>query len=365
MKTIFIAIVVLFTVSLVSAYDVLQYSDTFIDQSRNNREILTEIYYPSGDNYEHTFPSLIFGHGWLLPYSNYQALAEELASNGYIVAFPRTEGGLFPDHQEFALDISFIGMAIQLEGDDESSNLYGIVDQTSVAMGHSMGGGCSVLASSGNDFFAGLITFAAAETNPSAIEAAVSVTCPSLTFSADDDWITPPEDHQIPIYENLGSERKYYINILNEDHMGITSNGNIPDIIIPFIQYLSSGEHGYLVEFESTLDSLADSNVLEYESDNSTYAESEIETPSNFHITSYPNPVNSMAVIKYELPYQSHVSISIFDILGRKLNTLEDRIESAGHHSVIWNTDHLPSGIYFYTIQTDFTAQTKKITLLK
>jgi dienelactone hydrolase len=224
-------IIILLLTGNLYAYDILHYSDMFIDQSRSNRQIPVEIYYPSADSFL-SFPVLVFGHGWLMSYGVYQQLARDLCSHGFIIVFPTSEGGLFPNHNNFGMDINFVGQMILRENTDENSNLYNIVDSTFIAMGHSMGGGCSVLASSGNSFFAGLITFAAAETNPSAITASINVTCPSLTFSADDDWIAPPETNQIPIYDNLSSSLKYYINIFNESHTGLTSNSIVPLIVL-------------------------------------------------------------------------------------------------------------------------------------
>lgn len=118
------------------------------------------------------------------------------------------------------------------------------------------------MASSGNYYFSGLITFAASETNPSAITASGGVTCPSLTFSVENDWIAPPENNQIPIYDSLASSLKYYINILNESHTGITSNADVILLTVLFIKYLSSGNQDYLMDFQLLLDSLVNVNKV-------------------------------------------------------------------------------------------------------
>jgi len=354
----------IFLSSNLFAYDVIHYSDTFNDQSRGNRQISVEVFYPSSDS-QTSFPVIVFGHGWLMSYSNYQQLAQSLSSYGFITVFPTTEGGLFPSHGNFGLDINFVGHMIQLENIDENSNLYNIVDSTSIAMGHSMGGGCSVLASSGNAFFSGLITFAAAETNPSAIAASRYVTCPSLTFSADNDWIAPPETNQIPIYDSLASQLKYYINIFNESHTGITSNAAVPLIIIPFINYLSSGNQNYLLDFENTLDSLSSNEILEYESQNNTSVDDNIETSNSFDSINYPNPINGLTTIKYLLPDESRITINVFDILGRRVASLKDGIQPAGTYQTIWDAGDRSSGVYFYKITVNDKVETKKMLLIK
>ena len=79
----------------------------------------------------------------------------------------------------------------------------------------------------------------------------------------------------------------------------------------------------------------------------------------------YPNPFNLSTMIKYELPKQSQVKIDIYDILGRKVSTVEDALQPAGYHQVIWNSEGLPSGVYFYKLQAGDYVETKKMTLIK
>jgi hypothetical protein len=79
----------------------------------------------------------------------------------------------------------------------------------------------------------------------------------------------------------------------------------------------------------------------------------------------YPNPFNASTTIKFSLPEASDVSVEIFDILGRHIQTLVSGNQPAGEHSIIWHADSQPSGVYFYRIQAgNFTAQ-KSCMLLK
>jgi hypothetical protein len=79
----------------------------------------------------------------------------------------------------------------------------------------------------------------------------------------------------------------------------------------------------------------------------------------------YPNPFNASTVIEYELPYQANTKIEIYNMLGRKVTTLEDRQLQAGYHQTIWQADDFSSGIYFYKIQAGDYTETKKMVLLK
>lgn len=79
----------------------------------------------------------------------------------------------------------------------------------------------------------------------------------------------------------------------------------------------------------------------------------------------YPNPFNDVTNIRYELPSDSHVKLTIFNAAGRKVSTLIDDIQSAGVHSVIWNPRGLSSGLYFYTFSTDGFSEKLKLLYIK
>lgn len=79
----------------------------------------------------------------------------------------------------------------------------------------------------------------------------------------------------------------------------------------------------------------------------------------------YPNPFNVSTIIKYNLPKESDVTIDIYDILGRKVETLLSEKQQAGSHSLIWQAEELKSGIYFYKITAADFSQTKKMILLR
>lgn len=79
----------------------------------------------------------------------------------------------------------------------------------------------------------------------------------------------------------------------------------------------------------------------------------------------YPNPFNPTTTIQYDLPRSLEVSIDIFDILGRRIETLVNAKQQVGHHTAIWDGKNNSSGIYFYKIKAgDFTA-TRKMLLLR
>lgn len=200
---------------------------TYYDPARGNRAVLTEIYYPaasSGDNVpvaepeDGGFPVIAFGHGYLMTWSAYENVWGALVPQGYLVALPRTEGGLAPSHLNFGLDLAFLVNRFRLETAEPSSPFFGALSQSSAVMGHSMGGGAAVLGAEADTTISALANLAAAETNPSAIAAASGVGCPSLVISGSYDGVAPPGEHQIPIYTALGASCKTFLSLTGGSH---------------------------------------------------------------------------------------------------------------------------------------------------
>jgi len=79
----------------------------------------------------------------------------------------------------------------------------------------------------------------------------------------------------------------------------------------------------------------------------------------------YPNPFNSFTRITYEIPVEANVSIVLYDILSRKVETLIDEYKTIGKYEVEFTADNIASGIYFYTLRSGNFTQTRKMILLK
>jgi hypothetical protein len=79
----------------------------------------------------------------------------------------------------------------------------------------------------------------------------------------------------------------------------------------------------------------------------------------------YPNPFNPSTTIKYQISEQSFVTIKVYDVLGNEVATLVNEEKPAGVYEVEWNATGLPSGVYFYQLQTNDFLETKKMILMK
>ncbi len=88
--------------------------------------------------------------------------------------------------------------------------------------------------------------------------------------------------------------------------------------------------------------------------------------PEKFNLyQNYPNPFNPSTVIKFSVPFQSFVSLKIYDITGREITTLVNEEKSSGTYSINFKANNLSSGIYIYRLACGNFNQVKKMILLK
>ena len=105
----------------------------------------------------------------------------------------------------------------------------------------------------------------------------------------------------------------------------------------------------------------------------SKIVEVEIDIPIEYKLSqNYPNPFNPSTTIKYSIPVVEtlratslHVTLKVYDILGKEVATLVNESRSAGNYKVEFDASKLTSGTYFYRLVSDNFSQTKKILLLK
>ena len=88
--------------------------------------------------------------------------------------------------------------------------------------------------------------------------------------------------------------------------------------------------------------------------------------PSEFKLSqNYPNPFNGSTTIQYDIAQASAVSIIIYDILGRRVMTLIDEMQAAGHYQLNWSARKLSSGIYYYKLRAGEYTETRQMIFLK
>lgn len=396
-------IIILFLISITDseAYEIGHTSTSYYDPSRE-RDIPTEILYPADEEGDDIpvaepegdgFPVVSFGHGRMANWEENENIWTALVPEGFIVAFPCTELGWWPDHLNFGLDIAFVISAIQEEGTDSTSMFYAKVGETSAVMGHSMGGGASFLAAQSDNTITGICNMSAAETNPSAIEAAEDIIAPALLFGGTDDYLTPPEEYQIPMYDALSSDCKTLVTIIGASHCQFVGynfwcqqmEDNYPppeltreeqqaitnQFMVPWFNAILHNDPDAWYEFEELLFSSDDITYM-HQCD-SLYVgvnPEELHSPTLFNLANYPNPFNPECRITYALPKSLEVSLKIYDSSGNLIKTFPSEFRESGYHHIIWNGkdeagNDVPSGVYLYRLKSEDFIMTKNMVLLR
>jgi hypothetical protein len=81
----------------------------------------------------------------------------------------------------------------------------------------------------------------------------------------------------------------------------------------------------------------------------------------------YPNPFNPSTVIKYSVPYKTHITLQVYNLQGKLISTLVNEVKQPGEYAVQFGSasGKLSSGVYFYKLQSENSVQTRKMLLVK
>ncbi len=122
--------------------------------------------------------------------------------------------------------------------------------------------------------------------------------------------------------------------------------------------------YNFSIQYSAVTDSMGS-----YSLDPITALKQEIRLPEKFKLDqNYPNPFSSSTAISYDLDKQSDVKVSIYDVLGREVKTFNVGYQSAGSHGITWNGRNqfgklVAPGVYFYRLQADGQARSRKMVL--
>jgi dienelactone hydrolase len=199
--------------------------DTSFDDATtwNLGSINVRVHYPTDTG---TFPVIAFGHGFQIAYTAYDQFCAHLASWGYIVVNVNEQNNPFNiSHQTFARQMASAIQFMQAEGQRPASRYFGRVGSTSGAVGHSMGGGASMLIPGQYSGITAVAGMAPAETNPSAIAALANIETPLFIIAGKGDSVTPALTVQQPMYNAVAGPRTLHT-LKNGGHCAFTDASN-------------------------------------------------------------------------------------------------------------------------------------------
>jgi probable HAF family extracellular repeat protein len=163
----------------------------------------------------------------------------------------------------------------------------------------------------------------------------------------------------------------YFSGVKRFTHSNVQLDGNSSHIIRPNWTGLGSGDLKILIDDGN--DGTVDDSVFVTNQLTGVSSPGGGETPTAFMLRqNYPNPFNPLTTIDYDLPAESRVVLTVYDVLGQVMAVLRDDVEEAGFKSVSWNASGAPSGIYFYRLEairtddpTESFTEMRKMLLVK
>lgn len=154
---------------------------------------------------------------------------------------------------------------------------------------------------------------------------------------------------------SFGSQKTFELEIVYSTDTGIARykhgsvplNSNTAYVYAPDWPALGTGDGLTVFVDEGNDGSVEDTLLLENQLTDAR-DKGELNVPDRFELfQNYPNPFNPLTVIRYQLPADNHVTLRIYDVLGRAVATLVNEIQDAGFKSVEWDGGKFPSGVYY------------------
>lgn len=348
------------------------------------RDISTELFYPAVSNGTQVamangvFPVVVLGHGFVMTFDNYNNIYNKLASEGFIVALPRTEGSLSPNHLEFGKDIAYLSEAVKALNTISSPSAItlfnGKVSSKTALGGHSMGGGCSLIGAQNNSSITCAFNMAAALSNTagiSSIAGASLVTVPVLYLSAQRDCVTDTTV-QNNHYFNTAANKKFQVILKDMTHcdfgngtsalcvFGQNSSGcaNTTANSLLFDRYMN-----YLAPFLKNQlkdDCLEGVRFMDSITSNSSLRSGRKITGSIACVTGvneeknqnaihiFPNPVKELLEIRTSRFDLNSSKIILYDAYGSAVR-FSSKMDVSGT-SVVLDCSSLNPGIYFISV---------------
>ena len=164
----------------------------------------------------------------------------------------------------------------------------------------------------------------------------------------------------IPALVDLDSDGMLDIVMTSDDRQVYAWKLEVPydEDAVPWPQFMHDSRHSGILPgrgYSTAADSPEDSDIL----------------PTEFQLSqNYPNPFNPSTRIDFTVPRTGPIRIEIFNILGRKVRTLQDGVVEIGEHTITWDgTDDsgedVASGLYLYRLESGTVVETRKMVKLK
>jgi len=154
----------------------------------------------------------------------------------------------------------------------------------------------------------------------------------------------------VPLSESMVATYDYGVNWIN--YIAPDSSKLYEIVFTDSLTGYAVGEDGVIVKYK-------------YQPPDNVYENSTTVIKDFVLYQNYPNPFNPTTTIRYNLSEPGQVSVNIYNVLGNHIATLVQDYKSSGQHSVVWNAENEPSGVYYFQLNMNGKLATRKMVLLK
>ena len=162
-----------------------------------------------------------------------------------------------------------------------------------------------------------------------------------------------------PYYVYVGTDLGVFFSP-DTGHTWVDMNGDLPDACM--VTDLSVSRSNRKLRIATHGSGVFETDMI----DEYVVGVEEKESPETFHLSqNYPNPFNPTTTIEYNISSFQHVSLKVYDVLGREVSTLVDTEQNSGSYKVLFDASGLASGIYYYRLTVAGRSATRKLTLIK
>lgn len=171
---------------------------------------------------------------------------------------------------------------------------------------------------------------------------------------------------------NYDSYENYLAIVSSTDSNGVATDIAVKVYDVPLVDEIDPFVAIYSINDFPIVDSLG--NPIDYLQLN-TFSPHKITTepalPEQYALEqNYPNPFNPETRISYSLTLDTKVELVIYNVLGQRIRTLVEEVQTSGYKSIVWNGkddngEKVSSGIYFYKLKTEDFSESKKMVLLR
>jgi Secretion system C-terminal sorting domain len=199
-----------------------------------------------------------------------------------------------------------------------------------------------------------------------------SFTIRNLQISSGDSIHFRERDRNELLLQNYGQGMNYDLQVrivsVNSEsnffHMTIPMEQNSSHQIVPVWENLLNEPVKILIDLGN--DGTIDDSLFIANQVTNVESQSYVGIPKEYHLLqNYPNPFNPSTTITFDLPVQSEVNLTVYNLLGQEVITLVNEVMQAGRHQIIFDDSKLSSGVYIYRIRARNFVDSKKMIFLK